>query len=55
MGDKILNAEEKIIQLEQDILFQLINQLGGHILQIQQNAQILAQLDCLLGFSTEAK
>lgn len=54
LEDKILNAEEKIIQLEQDILFQLINQLGGHILQIQQNAQILAQLDCLLGFMKSA-
>lgn len=49
--DKILGAEDKILALEQALYQQLIAAIEPHIASIQQNAQVIAQLDCLLCFA----
>ncbi|PZF72720.1 DNA mismatch repair protein MutS [Taibaiella soli] len=53
--EKILGAEEKILALELDIYQQLISVIDPYIATIQQNAHIIAQLDCLLSFAYIAK
>lgn len=52
---KILGAEEKILSLESKLFEDLVKSLGNYIHSIQLNAQIIAELDCLLGFATCAK
>ncbi len=52
---KILGAEEKILKLEQEIFSKLIDWMLQFISAIQQNAQLVAQLDCLCGFAQKAK
>ena len=51
---KILGAEEKIQQLEQEIFGKLLQYIIQFIDVVQQNAQTIAQIDCLLGFSVLA-
>lgn len=51
---KILGAEEKILELEERIFRQLVEETGAYIGPIQQNAQIIARLDCLLSFAKVA-
>ena len=51
---KILGAEEKITLLEQEIFGELITWLTQFISDVQQNAQLIAQLDCLSSFATQA-
>jgi DNA mismatch repair protein MutS len=51
---KILGAEEKIAVLEQEIFSKLLQYIIQFVPQVQENAQIVAQLDCLLGFSVLA-
>jgi len=51
---KILGAEEKIATIETEIFEQLIQWLSGYIKPIQNNANCIAQLDCLCGFATLA-
>lgn len=51
---KILGAEEKIQLLEQELFAKLIQYIIPSIQQIQQNAQLVAQVDCLLSFATLA-
>lgn len=53
--EKILGAEEKISQLETEIFNQLVQWISGYIKQVQINAQLIAQLDCLLSFAKSAK
>lgn len=53
--EKILGAEEKILALELDIYQQLLAAIEPYIAAIQGNAQIIAQLDCLLSFAITAK
>jgi DNA mismatch repair protein MutS len=53
--DKILNAEEKLVVIEQRIFNALVNHCSDFIPQIQQNARVLAQLDCLLSFAGVAQ
>jgi len=48
---KILGAEEKINQLEQQLFAELISNLLDYIQPIQLNAQLVAQLDCLASFA----
>ena len=48
--EKILNAEEKMIVIEQRMFQDLINFAADYVTQIQQNARVLAQLDCLSSF-----
>ncbi len=49
--NKILGAEEKILDLEQKLYSEIINYLAGFINRIQGNASVIAQLDCLLSFA----
>lgn len=52
---KILGADEKILQLETHLFNDLVLELADYILPIQLNANLIAQLDCLLSFSIIAK
>lgn len=49
--NKILGAEEKIYQLEVALFDELVSWTAGYIQQIQQNAAVVAQLDCLASFA----
>jgi DNA mismatch repair protein MutS len=53
--EKILHAEDKLVVIEQRIFNELIHHAAGFIPQIQQNARVLAQLDCLLSFAWVAR
>lgn len=48
---KILGAEEKIQLLEQEIFQKLVLWMKDYIQSVQQNALLIARLDCLCGFS----
>jgi DNA mismatch repair protein MutS len=48
---KILGAEEKIQVLEQEIFSKLIQYIIQFVQPVQQNANGIAQLDCLLSFA----
>ncbi|WP_405301062.1 DNA mismatch repair protein MutS [Kordia sp.] len=52
---KILGAEEKIAQIEQELFADLVVWINQYIKAVQQNAHIIAKLDCLCGFATLAK
>ncbi|HKJ05907.1 MAG TPA: DNA mismatch repair protein MutS [Flavobacteriaceae bacterium] len=52
---KILGAEEKIGQLEQQLFNDLIIWMLTYIQPVQNNAHLIAQIDCLLGFASLAK
>jgi len=51
---KILGAEEKIAQLEQQIYADLVQYLIRFIKEMQSNAQLVAQIDCLSSFARTA-
>ncbi len=51
---KILGAEEKIQALEQAIFSKLIQYIINFVQPVQQNANGIAQLDCLLSFAKTA-
>jgi len=53
--EKILGAEDKINALEAKLYQDLVMAASDYIPQIQQNATLLAQLDCLLSFAFAAK
>ena len=53
--EKILHAEEKLNVIEQKLFQELVHHASGFVLPIQQNARVLAQLDCLLSFAIVAK
>jgi len=48
---KILGAEEKIHQIESKLFDELINWVATYIKQVQLNANLIAQLDCLTSFA----
>jgi DNA mismatch repair protein MutS len=48
---QILGAEEKILILEQQIYNDLIVALVEYVTSVQMNANLIAQLDCLLSFA----
>ncbi|MFS4456487.1 DNA mismatch repair protein MutS [Maribacter sp. 2304DJ31-5] len=52
---KILGAEERILSLEQQLFSQLIVWMQEYIAPVQNNANLIAQLDCLCGFAQLAK
>ncbi|VAW12795.1 DNA mismatch repair protein MutS [hydrothermal vent metagenome] len=52
---KILGAEERILSLEQQLFSQLTVWMQEYIAPVQNNAQQIAQLDCLCGFTQLAK
>ena len=51
---KILGAEEKIQKLEQEIFSKLLQYIIQFVKTVQENAQIIAKIDCLLSFSVLA-
>jgi DNA mismatch repair protein MutS len=53
--EKILHAEEKLVVIEQRIFNALVHHAAGFIPQIQQNARVIAQLDCLMSFAFVAR
>ena len=53
--EKILGADEKILALEQQLFAELISAMQEFIPQIQINANLIAQLDCLMGFAKVAE
>ena len=52
---KILGAEDRILVIEQTIFTELVSWMHSYIMQVQLNAQLIAQLDCLAAFSFLAK
>ena len=52
---KILGAEDKILQLEQQLYQTLLNQLLPDIPWIIHNAKLIAQLDIIQGLAKAAK
>ncbi|MFZ5999356.1 MAG: DNA mismatch repair protein MutS, partial [Bacteroidota bacterium] len=53
--EKILHAEEKLLVIEQRLFLELVTHTADFISQIQQNARVVATLDCLLSFAVVAK
>lgn len=53
--EKILNAEDRMLAIEQRYFLALVMDASEYVSQIQQNARILATVDCLLSFSMVAK
>ncbi len=49
--DKILTAEEKILEMENRLYNDLVLSLTDYISQIQVNANVIAKLDCLMSFA----
>lgn len=53
--EQILGAEEKIFALETNLFNSLVTSLVEYIPVIQENANLIARIDCLLSFATVAK
>jgi DNA mismatch repair protein MutS len=53
--EKILNAEDRMQAIEQRYFLALVLDASEYVSQIQQNARVLATVDCLLSFSGIAK
>lgn len=53
--EKILNADDRLKIIEQNLYIKLIEVAGEYVQQIQQNARLLAQLDCLISFAHSAE
>lgn len=53
--EKILHAESHIQVIEQELYQALVSFAQSYISPIQQNAKVLAELDCLLCFSLQAQ
>jgi DNA mismatch repair protein MutS len=51
LESKILTAEDKILELEEELFNNLILIISEYIQPIQHNAQITAQIDCLISFA----
>ena len=51
---KILGAEDKIQKLEQEIFSKLLQYIIQFVQIVQENAKIIAEIDCLLSFSVLA-
>lgn len=52
--EKIMGAEDKIIQIELQIFQELLNELQDYIAPMQLNGHVMAVLDCLSCFSATA-
>ena len=52
--EKILNAEERMLGLEQKFFQELVQEAANYVTEIQQNARVLGTLDALLSFATVA-
>ena len=52
--EKILGAQDRILTLESSIYGKLLAALGEYVVAIQNNARLVAQLDCLQSFANVA-
>jgi DNA mismatch repair protein MutS len=52
--EKITGAEEKILQLELQLFELLLNELSDYLAPVQNNGNIIAILDCLCCFASNA-
>lgn len=52
--EKILTAEDKINQIEFRLYNELVASAEAYVIQVQQNARLLAQVDCLCSFASTA-
>jgi len=48
---KILGAEERILEIEQQLSSELVLWIGQFIKSVQRNAYLIGKLDCLCGFA----
>ena len=55
LEDKILHAEEKIAELEARLYQDLLHKMQSYIKLLQENARVVAELDCMLSFSKTAR
>lgn len=53
--EKILTAEDKLVVIEQQLFKELVVFSAEYVPQVQQNARVLATLDCLCSFAQLAK
>lgn len=53
--EKILGAEEKLVVIEQRLFNELVAATAEYLKQIQQNARLLATIDCLSSFAQVAR
>ncbi len=53
--EKILHAEEKLLVIEQRLFTELVRHAADFISHIQQNARIVATVDCLVSFAVIAR
>ena len=53
--EKILNAEDRILIIETRLYNELVSHAAGFIDPVQQNARVLATLDCLTNFAFLAR
>ena len=49
--EKILSAEQKILELEERLYNELVSDISGYVEPIQLNASVVARIDCLLSFA----
>ncbi len=52
--EKIVGAEEKMLQIEQQLFEKLLNELQDYIAPMQVNGHVMAVLDCLSCFANNA-
>ncbi|MEJ7586189.1 MAG: DNA mismatch repair protein MutS [Ferruginibacter sp.] len=52
--EKIIGAEEKILQIEMQLFEKLLNELQDYIAPMQVNGHVMAVLDCLTCFANNA-
>ncbi|MEO1096375.1 MAG: DNA mismatch repair protein MutS, partial [Bacteroidota bacterium] len=53
--EKILNAEDQLVIIEQRLFNSLVTEAAEYVTHIQQNAKVLAALDCLCAFALIAR
>lgn len=53
--EKILHAEERLTVIEQRLFLELVHHAADFVAHIQQNARVIAVLDCLLSFAIIAR
>jgi DNA mismatch repair protein MutS len=53
--EKILGAEDKLNVIEQKLFAELVRHAAEFVTPIQQNARVIAHIDCLLSFASVAR
>lgn len=54
MEEKILGAEEKLINVEYELFVSIRDEISKHIDRMKQSAKLLSELDCLCSFASVA-